>query len=76
MYSSIANGALLVGWGIWSTGDPGTGDVVFAECSSTGSGAWSSSCASFPILPTASEASQHGVNNVFNGGNLFIDTSF
>lgn len=55
---------LLVGWGIWSTGDPETGDVVLSECNNTKSGIWSSSCASFPTLLTASGTSQQGVNIV------------
>ncbi|KAG1445063.1 hypothetical protein G6F56_010047 [Rhizopus delemar] len=75
MYSTIGSDIMPAGWSIWSTSSPNTAHAIFGEYSNSGSGAWSSSRASFATKLTATEASNYSVNSVFGGSTSFIDTT-
>ncbi|KAG1056630.1 hypothetical protein G6F46_000766 [Rhizopus delemar] len=74
MYSNLGSHIKPVGWSAWSTSDARTSNVLFGEYSNSGSGAWSSSRASFATKLSSTQAAQYSVSKVF-GSTSFIDTS-
>ncbi|KAJ6582995.1 pectinesterase [Mycena vulgaris] len=50
-------------WSVWNTGDPRTGNILFAEFNTTGTGASSASRPSFATVLTAPQAASYTISS-------------
>ncbi|KAI8070356.1 pectin lyase fold/virulence factor [Gongronella butleri] len=74
MNSAIGSHIKPAGWSIWSSSDPRTSNVLFAEYNNSGSGAWNSARASFATQLTAAQAANYNFYALFPGA-TWIDTT-
>ena len=72
--SDVINKAI---WEEWSTSEPNTEDILFAEYDSTGPGVEDADRPSFVTILTASEAAAYTISNVLGSDYTdWVDTSY